>query len=109
MKKSRNGNLGSPIESAKKDDQTPSELLKTTSLFEKIQRLRGKAVALRRSARREGEAYDPVEAVTVTGGSRLVAGYGGLILRQVLDEYHADRLDDKANKLTQEITETPSE
>lgn len=67
--------------------------------FKRIARLRERAGELRQSFDNKAEAYDPIDTIAITGGSRLVSGFVGMVLRDVATEVHADFLEERADRL----------
>ena len=81
-------------------------LIETSMAFEYVVNLRKKAQDLREDLATENAEYSPVhEMVPIIGGTKLIAGFIGEALKRAVKRYRADRLDNKANRITRHFTE----
>ena len=81
-------------------------LVETSIAFENVVKLRKKAQDLREDLAAENAEYSPMhEMVPIIGGTKLIAGFIGKVLKNAVTRCRADRLDNKANRITRHFTE----
>lgn len=71
--------------------------------FNDVASIRERAEALRHESQSRLNEYHPIEAATIPGGHSMLRGFLGVMLREAATEVYADRLDHRADKLTQQL------